>query len=85
MANRYKKKKTPINNTKRWITDYYETGREWDKENRRRREEAGETEHKGLKNLNSFELSCIVIIIVALIGLFIKLVILKHGFWTPGI
>lgn len=85
MANRYKKKKKPINKTKGWITDYYETGREWDKENRRRREEAGETEHKGLKNLNSFELSCIVIIIVALIGLFIKLVILKHGFWTPGI
>ena len=30
-------------------------------------------------------LAVIVIIILALIGLFIKLVVLKHGFWTPGI
>ncbi|MDO4869508.1 MAG: hypothetical protein Q4A65_04385 [Bacillota bacterium] len=85
MANRYSKKKKPVNKTKEWITDYYQTGREWDKDNKRRREEAGEKENKGLKNLNSFERSCIVIIILALIGLFIKLVVLKHGFWTPGI
>lgn len=85
MANRYKKKRKPVNKTKDWITDYYQTGREWDKDNKRRREEAGEKEHKGLKNLNSFELWCIVIIIIGLIGLFIKLVVLKHGFWTVGI
>ena len=85
MANRYKKKRKTVNKTKGWITDYYETGRQWDKENRQRREEAGEKEHKGLTNLNSFERTCIVIIILALIGLFIKLVVLKHGFWTPGI
>ena len=85
MANRYKKKRKTVNKTKGWITDYYETGRQWDKENRQRREEAGEKEHKGLTKLNSFERTCIVIIILALIGLFIKLVVLKHGFWTPGI
>lgn len=85
MSNRYKKNRKTTNKTKDWITDYYQTGREWDKENRKRREESGQQENKGLKNLNSFELTCIAIIIVALIGLFIKLVILKHGFWTPGI
>lgn len=85
MANKYKKRKKPINKTKGWITDYYQTGREWEKENRRRRAEAGEKEHKGLKSLNAFELTCVVIIIIGLIGLFIKLVVLKHGFWTPGL
>ena len=59
MANRYKKKRQTTNKTKDWITDYYQTGREFDKENRRRREEAGEKEEKGLRNLNAFELTCI--------------------------
>ncbi len=85
MSNRYKKKRQTTNRTKDWITDYYQTGREWDKENRRRREKSGEQEQKGLKNLNSFELTCIAIIIVCIVGFFIKLVILKHGFWTPGL
>ena len=47
MANKYKKRRETTNKTKDWITDYYQTGREFDKENRRRREEAGEKEEKG--------------------------------------
>lgn len=84
MANRYKKKREIKNKTKGWITDYYQTGREWDKENRARREREGKKEEKGLKNLNSFERTCIIIIILAAIGMFIKYVVLGHGFWTPG-
>ena len=84
MANRYKKKRETKNKTKGWITDYYNTGREWDKETRARREKEGKKEEKGLKNLNSFERTCIVIIILAALGMFIKYVVLGHGFWTPG-
>ena len=85
MANKYKKRRETTNKTKDWLTDYYQTGREFDKENRTRREKEGQKEEKGLKNLNSFELTCIVIIIVALIGMFIKYFILGHGFWTTGL
>ena len=85
MANKYKKKREVRNKSKDWLTDYYQTGREWEKDNRRLREEAGEKEEKGLRNLNSFELGCIVIIVLALIGMFIKYFLLGHGFWTTGI
>jgi hypothetical protein len=85
MANKYNKKREVRNKSKDWLTDYYQTGREWEKDNRRRREEAGEKEEKGLRNLNSFELGCIVIIVLALIGMFIKYFLLGHGFWTTGI
>ena len=85
MANKYKKKREVRNKSKDWLTDYYQTGREWEKDNRRRREEAGEKEEKGLRNLNSFELGCIVIIVLALLGMFIKYFLLGHGFWTTGI
>ena len=85
MANKYKKKRKTTNKTKDWLTDYYQTGRKFDKENCERREKEGKKESKGLKNLNSFEITCIVVIVLALIGLFIKLVVLKHGFMTPGI
>lgn len=85
MANRYKKKREVKNKSKDWLMDYYQTGREWNKENEERRKKEGKPEEKGLHNLNSFERGCIVVIIVALIGMFIKYVILGHGFWTPGI
>ena len=85
MANRYKKKRETTNRTKDWITDYYRTGREFDKENRARREREGQKEEKGLRNLNSFEITCIVVIALALLGMVIKYLILGHGFWTPGI
>lgn len=84
MANRYKKKREVKNKTKGWITDYYQTGREWDKENRERREKEGRKEEKGLRNLNSFELTCIVIIVLAVIGMIIKYFVLGHGFWKTG-
>ncbi len=84
MSKKSKNKKVR-NKSKGWIMDYYMTGREFDNENRRRREEEGRQEKKGLRRLNSFELWCIVIIIVALVGFFIKLVVLEHDFWKPGI
>lgn len=84
MANRFKKKNVR-NKSKDWLVDYYQTGREFDKENRRRREERGEKENKGLKNLNSFELWCIVIIVIGIIGLIIKLFVLDHDFMKPGL
>ena len=84
MATRYKKKREVRNKSKDWLTDYYQTGRQWDKENRERREKEGQKVEKGLRNLNSFELGCIIIIALALIGMFIKYFILGHGFWTPG-
>ena len=55
--------------------DYYNTGREFDKENRRRQEEEG-NHPKGLKNLNSFELGCIIVIVLGLVGCFIRYVVL---------
>ena len=55
--------------------DYYNTGREFDKENRRRQEAEGD-QPKGLKNLNSFEKACIVVIVLGLIGCFIRYVVL---------
>lgn len=85
MANKYKKKRETTNRTKDWLTDYYQTGREFDKENRERRRQEGEKEEKGLKNLNSFELTCIAVIAIAVIGMIIKYFILGHGFWTTGI
>ncbi|MDO4834615.1 MAG: hypothetical protein Q4A40_06235 [Bacillota bacterium] len=85
MANKYKKKRETKNKTKEWITDYYKTGREFDKENRQRREKEGRKEEKGLRKLNSFELTCIVIIALAVVGMIIKYFILGHGFWTTGI
>ena len=85
MANKYKKKRETTNRTKDWITDYYRTGREFDKENRARREREGQKEEKGLRNLNSFEITCIVVIALALLGMIIKYFILGNGFWTPGI
>ena len=55
-----KHKKQVRNKTKDWLMDYYQTGREFDKENRRRQEEEGFQAPKGLKDLNSFEWGCII-------------------------
>lgn len=56
------------------FTDYYKTSREYDKENRRRQEEAG-GQPKGLKNLNTTEKIYIAVIVLGLIGIFIRYVI----------
>ena len=57
------------------IADYYNTNREYDRENRRRQEEEG-VKTKGLRNLQSNEKVYIAIIILGLIGILIKYVIL---------
>ena len=72
-----KHKKQVRNKTKEWLMDYYQTGREFDKENRRRQEEEGIPAPKGLKNLNSFEWGCIIVIVLGLIGIFVRYFILK--------
>lgn len=85
MANRYKKKKVVRNKSKDFLTDYYQAGREWNKENERRREEAGEKEHRGLKNLNSFEKGCIVVILLGIILFVVKVFVLGHSITDVGI
>ena len=45
-----KHKKQVRNKSKDWLMDYYQTGRAFDEENRRRQEEEGVPKPKGLKN-----------------------------------
>ena len=71
-----KQKRKARNKTKGWLMDYYKTGREFDEENRRRQETEGTPRPKGLKNLNSFELGCVIVIVLGLIGCLIRYVIL---------
>lgn len=85
MANKFKKKRETTNKTKDWLTDYYKTGREWDKENRRRQEESGQEPSRGLKNLTPFEQGCIALIALGIIGFIVKIFVLGHGFMTIGI
>ena len=76
MASGKKKPKRKVRNkSKDWLMDYYKTGREFDEENRRRLEEEGTPKAKGLRNLNSFEWGCIVVIVLGLVGCFIRYVI----------
>ena len=70
-----KHKKQVRNKTKDWLVDYYQTGREFDKENRRRQEEEGFQAPKGLKDLNSFEWGCVIVIVLGLIGCFLRYVV----------
>lgn len=70
-----KRNKKVRNKSKDWLMDYYQTGREFDRENRRRQEEEGIPKKKGLKDLNSFEWGCVIVIVLGLIGCFIRYVI----------
>ncbi|MDO5491682.1 MAG: hypothetical protein Q4F96_04705 [Bacillota bacterium] len=70
-----KHKKKIRNKSKDWLMDYYRTGAEFSEENRRRREAEGVEQPKGLKNLNSFEWGCIIVIVLGLIGCFIRYVV----------
>ena len=70
-----KQKKKVRNKSKDWLMDYYRTGREFDEENRRRREAEGTPQPKGLKNLNSCEWGCIIVIVLGLIGCLIRYVV----------
>lgn len=70
-----KKKKKVRNKTKDMLADYYRTNKAYDEENRRRQQEEG-VSSKDLKNLNTTEKTCIVVIVLGLIGIVIKYFIL---------
>lgn len=70
-----KKKKQVRNKARDMFADYYKTNKEYDRENRER--QAQEEQPRGLKNLNYTEKTYIVIIILGLIGIFVKYVILR--------
>ena len=76
MSSGKKKNRKKVRNKSRDVLmDYYKTGREFDEENRARREREGVKEPKGLKNLNSFEWGCIIVIVLGLIGCFLRYVV----------
>ena len=70
-----KKKKQYRNKTGEMLFDYVKTNRQYTEENRRRQEEEG-VKTKGLKDLNTMEKTCIVIIVLGVIGLVVKYAIL---------
>lgn len=70
-----KKKKQYRNKTGEMLFDYIKTNQQYTDENRRRQEEEG-VKTKGLKDLNTTEKTCVVIIVLGLIGIVIKYVIL---------
>ena len=75
MTKNGKKKKQVRNKTKDMLADYYRTNQAYSEENRRRQQEEG-VETRGLKNLNTTEKTCIVVIVLGLIGIVIKYIIL---------
>lgn len=75
MTKKQKKKKKVRNKTRDIIADYYETNKAYDQDNRRRQKEEG-VSSKGLKNLNTTEKTCIVVIVLGLIGIVIKYFVL---------
>ena len=70
-----KKKKKYTNKTGEMLFDYIKTNQQYTDENRRRQQEEG-VQTKGLKNLNTMEKTCVVIIVLGVIGLIVKYVIL---------
>ena len=76
MADKKKKKKKQYRNKAgEMLFDYIKTNQQYTDENRRRQEEEG-VKTQGLKNLNTTEKTCIVVIVLGLIGIVIKYVIL---------
>lgn len=75
MAAKQKKKKQVRNKTGEFLMDYVRTNRQYTDENRRRQEEEG-TKPQGLKNLNTTEKTCIVVIVLGIIGIVIKYFVL---------
>lgn len=71
-----KKKKQVRNKARDVFTDYYRTNKQYSQENRQRQEEEG-VKSKGLKNLSYTEKTYLVIIVLGLIGIFVKYVILR--------
>ena len=75
MAKKQKKNKPTRNKFRDAVSDYYMSNRQVDRENRRRQEEEGGGS-KGLKNLNTMEKTCVIVIVLGLIGIVIKYVVL---------
>lgn len=75
MAKKEKKKKQYRNKTSEMLFDYIKTNQQYTDENRRRQEEEG-VKTEGLKNLNTMEKTCIVIIVLGVIGLIVKYLVL---------
>lgn len=75
MAKKEKQKKQYRNKTGEMLFDYIKTNQQYTDENRRRQEEEG-VKTEGLKNLNSMEKTCIVIIVLGVIGLIVKYLVL---------
>lgn len=75
MAKKKKKKKQYTNKTGEMLFDYVKTNRAYTEENRRRQEAEG-MKTTGLKNLNTMEKTCVVVIVLGVIGLIIKYLVL---------
>ena len=71
MAAKQKKKKQVRNKTGEFLMDYVRTNQLYTDENWRRQEEEG-VKTQGLKNLNTTEKTCIVVIVLGLIGIVLK-------------
>lgn len=71
MAAKQKKKKQVRNKTGEFLMDYVRTNQQYTDENRRRQEEEG-VKTQGLKNLNTTEKTCIVVIVLGLVGIVLK-------------
>lgn len=56
------------------LADYYRTNKAYEEDNRRRQQEEG-VNNKGLKNMNTTEKTCVAVIVLGLIGIFVKYVI----------
>lgn len=74
MSGKAKKKKQVRNKTKDMLADYYRTNKAYEEDNRRRQQEEG-VNNKGLKNMNTTEKTCVAVIVLGLIGIFVKYVI----------
>lgn len=74
MSGKAKKNKQVRNKTKDMLADYYRTNKAYDEDNRRRQQEEG-VSNKGLKNMNTTEKTCVAVIVLGLIGIFVKYVI----------
>ena len=69
------KKKQYRNKTGEMLFDYIKTNQQYTDENRQRQEEEG-VKTEGLKNLNTMEKTCVIIIVLGVIGLVIKYLVL---------
>ncbi len=65
--------------------DYYNTNHATEDANERQRQAEGFREEKGLRNLSSFEKTCVVIIALAIVGFVVKVFVLGHGVTDFGL